>query len=183
MKSVCRKLVRTNHVLEAGARFVELPEAAYGSLDGEKLEGVRRLLLDLANQPGPRPLVVDFSNVHYVGASFIGVLVDACDQLKKHNRPMALCGLMPYCARLVRTLHLDKLFDIYPTQEIALEKIGNPSDREAGDRTTGRIRIEESEVAWDANMVRLEFVGDDDFPIRSVIVPRQEGERSPDLSS
>jgi anti-anti-sigma factor len=169
--------------VEAGASVVQLPEPEYGLLDGDKLEGVRRLLLDLANQPGPLPLIVDCSKVHFIGASFIGVLVDTWDQLKNHNQPMALCGLMPYCARLVRVLHLDKLFDIYPTGEIALEKIGNHSDREAGDRTTGRIRIEESKVAWDANMVRLEYVGDDDFPIRSVIVPRQEGERSPDLSS
>jgi hypothetical protein len=32
-------------------------------------------------------------------------------------------------------------------------------------------------------MVRLEYIGDDDFPIRSVIVPRQEGEKMADLSS
>jgi anti-anti-sigma factor len=169
--------------VEAGASVVQLPEPEYGSLDGEKLERVRRLLLDFANQPGPLPLVVDFSNVHFIGASFIGVLVDTWDQLKKHNRPMALCGLRPYCAQLVRILHLDKLFDIYPTRGIALEKIGNHIDREAGERTTGRIRIETSEVAWDPNMVRLEYLGDDDFPIRSVIVPRQKGERSPDVSS
>jgi hypothetical protein len=136
--------------------------------------------LDLANQPGPLPLIVDFSKVHFIGASFIGVLVDTWDQLKKHNRPMALCGLMPYCAQLIRILHLDKLFDIYPTRGIALEKIGKHIDREAGERKTGRIRIQTSEVAWDPEMVRLEYVGDDNIPIRSVIMPRLEGERPPD---
>src|SRR5262249_5260258 len=125
MKSVDRKLVGTNHSLEAAARFVQLPEPEYGSLDGQKLEGVRRLLLDCANQPGSLPLIVDFSKVHFIGASFIGVLVDTWDQFKKHNRPMVLCGLRPYCAQLVRILHLDKLFDIYPTRGIALEKIGH----------------------------------------------------------
>jgi anti-anti-sigma factor len=132
MKSECRKLVGTNHSVEAGASVVQLSGPEYGSLEGEKLEGVRRLLLDFANQPDPLPLIVDFSDVHFFGASFIGVLVDTWDQLKKTNRPMALCGLMPYCARLVRILHLDKLFDIYPTRGIALEKIGGHSDREAG---------------------------------------------------
>src|SRR5215469_11549692 len=105
MESECRKSVGTYHSGEAGASVVQLSGPEYGSLDGEKLNGVRRLLLDLANQPGPLPLVVDFSNVHFIGASFIGVLVDTWDQLKKHNRPMALCGLNPYCAQLVRTLH------------------------------------------------------------------------------
>jgi anti-anti-sigma factor len=155
---------------------VQLSEPEYGSLDREKLEGVRRLLLDLANQPDPLPLIVDFSEVHFFGASFIGVLVDTWDQCKKHNRSMALCGLMPYCAQLVRILHLDKLFAIYPTRGIALEKFGNHIDREAGKRTTARIRIKETEVSWDPDMVRLEYVGDDGTPIRSVIVPRLEGQ-------
>jgi hypothetical protein len=117
-------------------------------------------------------LIIDLSRVHFFGASFIGILVNAWDQLKKRQRRLAICGLTPYCAKLIRVLHLDKLFDIYPTQEIVFEKI-NLSVRKEGQETgSSQPRLEISEVDWDKNLVRLEFIGDDNVPIRSIIERR-----------
>src|ERR687887_1875856 len=85
---------------------VQFAEAGYGSLDDEKLARARRLLVDLASQPGPPHLVIDLSRVHFLGAGFVGALVCAWDHLKKQDRRVVLCGLQPYCARLIRTLQL-----------------------------------------------------------------------------
>src|SRR6516165_1746609 len=99
-------------LVDSGASVVQLPGSEYASIHGARLRGLRCLLQRLADQPGPEPLVLDLSSVHFFGAGFIGVLVDTWHQLQAQNRQLALRGLTPFCARLVRTLHLHKLFAI-----------------------------------------------------------------------
>jgi anti-sigma B factor antagonist len=155
---------------------VRLADAGYGSLDDANLARARHLLLSQANKPGPQHLIVDLSGVHYLGACFIGIVVLTWDQLKKQGGRLVLGGLNPYCARLFRTLHLDRLFTIFPTLEAALEEIG--AHVRGGDvegRITQPVRVQISDVGWAANLLRLEYQGDDGEPIRCVIVPRKDG--------
>ncbi len=179
MKRTAQERFGANVHVPGGAMVVRLTEAEYGSLDTGKLARLRRLLLELAEQPAPPHLVVDLSQVHFFGARFIGVLLDTWDQLQKHSRRLALCGLTPYCAKVIRTPHLDKLFDTYPTQWAALEKIAQHVHGGDQEPPSTHVRVQVSDVSWDANMVRLEYVGDDDVPIRSVIVPRREADQTP----
>jgi anti-anti-sigma factor len=157
---------------ESDVVVVRLPEAGYGSLDDANLARARRLL-DLANQPGPPYLIVELSGVHYLDAGFIGIVVSAWDELKKQDRRMVLCELNPYCARLLRTLHLDRLFAIHPTLQAALEEIGAHVRAGAGEGRTAPVRVQVSDVVWDPDLLRLEYLGEDGEPIRCVIVPRR----------
>jgi len=158
---------------ESDVIVVRLPEAGYGSLDQAKLARARRLLLAIAKQPGPPHLIVDLSGVHYLGAGFIGIVVSAWDELKKHGRQLVLCGLNPNCARLFRTLHLHSLFAIYPNAEAALEEIGAHIRASVGEGQTFPVRVHVSDVGWDPDLLRLDYLADDGEPIRCVIVPRQ----------
>jgi anti-anti-sigma factor len=151
---------------------VRPPEVAYGSLDEEKLSRVRRLLLGVASQPGPPYLIVDLSGVHYFGARLIGIVVSAWDELNKQNRRLILCGLNPYCAQLLHTLHLEKLVAIHPTLEAALAGVGAQLQPGAGGALSAPVRARVSGVGWAPHLLRLEYVGDDGEPIRCVIVPR-----------
>jgi anti-anti-sigma factor len=157
----------------AAANLVELADADYSSLDAGKLDRVRRLLLDGVEQLKPRDLVVDLSKVQYFGAGFIGILVETWRQLRERERKLVLCGLTPYCRKLLRTLCLDKVISIYPTREIALKTIGRQvsSGSEAARRP--QVFVRKSDVAWDSNMVCLEYLGDDGTHIRSIIAPRE----------
>src|SRR5262245_42470634 len=119
MKSTSEKVAGAPPLAECDVVVVRLSEAEYGSLDNGNLAQARRLLLGLANQPGPLHLIIDLSGVHYLGAGFIGIVLCAWDELKKQGRQLVLCGLKPYCARLFHTLHLDKLFAISPSLEAA----------------------------------------------------------------
>ena len=175
MKQRCENIVWINPHGDLPVKVLELSGPEYGSHD-ERLQLVRRLMQDMADEPAPQCLVIDLSQVHYFGASFIGVLVNAWDQLRKQHRRFAICGLTPYCARLIQILQLDKLFDVYPTLRVLREKISQQSHGQKQEVTSGEIRIHRSDVAWDPNLVRLEYIGHDQVPIRSVIVPR--GERS-----
>jgi anti-anti-sigma factor len=157
---------------ECDVVMVRLPEAGYGSLDEAKLARARRLLLGLASQPGPPHLLVDLSGVHYLGAGLVGVVVSAWDELRKRGRRLVLCGLAPPCARLFRTLHLDKLFAIHPTRQAALGEVGALLCAGAGEDRSAPVRVQVSEVGWDPDLLRLEYLGDDGEPVRCVIVPR-----------
>jgi anti-anti-sigma factor len=174
MKSESGKAITASLDVGGGVGIVQLAEAEYGSLDTQKLACVRGLLLDQAEKLIPRYLVVDLSAVHFFGASFIGTLVDTWDRLRKRNRRLVLCGLTPFCSKLIRTLHLGKLFEIYATQPIALAQIGQPARCYDGAARSRGIRVRKSEVAWDPNLLRLEYIGEDNVPFRSIIVPRRE---------
>ena len=172
MKPASGKIADARLPGESDVVVVRLPEVEYGSLDDAKLARARRLLLDLANRPGPPHLIVDLSGVHYLGAGFIGVLVSAWAALNKQGRRLVLCGLNPYCARLFHTLHLDRLFAICPSLQAALGEIGALLRTGAGEGRSAPVRVQVSAVGWDPGLLRLEYLGDDGEPIRCVIVPR-----------
>jgi anti-anti-sigma factor len=172
MKPAREKIADARLPGESDVVVVRLPEVEYGSLDDAKLARARRLLMGLANRPGPPHLVVDLSGVHYLGAGLIGIVVSAWVELKKQGRRLMLCGLDPYCAQLFRTLHLDSLFPIRPSPQAALEEIGELLRTGAGDRRSAPVRVQVSDVGWDPDLLRLEYLGDDGEPIRYVIVPR-----------
>jgi anti-anti-sigma factor len=172
MKPASGKIAEAHLPGESDVVVVRLPEVEYGSLDETKLARTRRLLLDLANRPGPPHLIVDLSGVRYLGAGLIGIVVSAWAALNKQGRRLVLCGLDPYCARLFHTLHLESLFAIRPSPQAALEEIGSQLCAGAGEGRSAPVRVQVSAVGWDPDLLRLEYLGDDGEPIRCVIVPR-----------
>jgi anti-anti-sigma factor len=174
MKLANEKIAGPRLSLEADVVVVRLPEVEYGSLDNAKLAQARRLLLDLANQPGPSHVIVDLSGVHYLGAGLIGIFVCTWDELNKQGRRLVLCGVNSYCARLFQTLHLGKLIAIHPSLQTALEAIGAQVRATAREVRTAPVQVQVTDVAWDPNLLRLEYVGPDGEPIRCVIVARRQ---------
>src|SRR5262245_27332309 len=167
MKPASGKIMDASLRPEARANVVRLPETGYSSVDSEKLGDVRRLLLDEAAKPGPPYVVLDLSAVQFFGVAFLGLLVYSWSELTKRKRQLVLCGLTPFCASLIRISHLDKLFDIHPTQRDALEQIGPHVSSADGAKKGPSIRVRKSAVAWDPHMVRLEYIAEDDVPIRT----------------
>jgi anti-anti-sigma factor len=157
---------------DPGTCVLRLAQVEYGSLDAGKLARLRSLLLYVATHGVARRLVLDLSNVQYFGAGFVSTLVDTWDLLRKGDRRLVLCGLTPYCAGLIRSLHLDKLFDIAPAPESPLQGM-RPHVAGEGQRVRGApVHVHVTEVAWNPDLVREEYLGDDGEPIRSVIRPR-----------
>jgi anti-anti-sigma factor len=156
-----------------GASVVRLSSPAYGSLDAEKLADVRDLLMELASLRQVSCLVLDLSNVHFLGAAFAGTLVKTWQQLRKRSRPFALCELTPYCAQLLCRLCLDKLFPIYSTQRAALAALNHTENRRVKQLEAGSVRVRIREWSWDPkNMVCVDFLDEDNFPVRSVVQRR-----------
>jgi anti-anti-sigma factor len=149
------------------ACFLRLPASEYGSLETGKLAQLRCLLLHTAAHSPGRRLVLDLSNIQYVGAGFVGILVETWDELNKAGRLLTLCGLTPYCARLIRTLHLDKLFDNHPAQATGSERTRPHALCAEPLVPVGPVHVQLTEVAWNPDMVRKEYFGDDGEPVRN----------------
>jgi anti-anti-sigma factor len=153
-----------------GACVVRLAGPEYGALDAEKLAAVRDLLLELASLRQVSCLVLDLSNVHFLGAAFAGTLVEAWQQLRQRNRPFALCELTPYCAQLICRLCLDKLFPIYSTQRAALAALNHTESGRDEQPEAGGVRVRIRDWGWDPkNMVCVDVLDEDNFPVRSVV--------------
>ena len=182
MHPVGKKMVRKILDDQVQACVVTLSESQYGSLDSDKLARVRRLLVGEVDTPNVPYLIVDLSAVHSFGASFAGILVGTWDRLRQRNRQLVLCGLTPYCAKLIGILHLDKLFDIYPTHQVALEEIVRHHHR-GNETQSPSVSVRKSEVEWDAEMLRLDYIGDDGVPFRSIILPRAEADGAKDIAT
>ena len=165
MNSIVRTTVGVADHPNQSTCLVRLAQAEYGSLDAAKLARLRELLAYVAARRDARRLVLDLSNVQYFGAGFVGVLVDTWQLLNQAGRRLVLCGLTPYCARLIRVMHLEKLFDVE-------RRPAEPGTWRVRSAPANSVRVRFSEVAWSPEMVREEFIGDDGEPIRSVIRPR-----------
>jgi anti-sigma B factor antagonist/stage II sporulation protein AA (anti-sigma F factor antagonist) len=157
-----------------GATIVELNDLEYGSMNDLGLEQISSVLLSVADETNPPSLIVNLSKVEFLGARLIGVLVSAWKRLKRREGRMALCGLTPACAKLARVLCLDKLFEIYPTQRMALQATSGCVVGRTRHGAPVRIRIRVSDVKWDSKKVRLEYLTDSQSPIYSRILPRNE---------
>jgi anti-anti-sigma factor len=171
MRSIVPTIFRVVDQPDQGTCLVRLAQVEYGSLDTAKLARLRELLAYLAARRDARRLVLDLSKVEYFGAGFVGVLVDTWQLLNQAGRRLALCGLTPYCARLIRAMHLEKLFDVERTPDSAQDRLAEPGTRRGKSSPANLVRVRLSEVAWNPEMVREEFIDDDGVPMRTVIRP------------
>src|SRR5262245_24238774 len=158
MSTALNRPVRINPQSEPSFSVVRLSRAEYGSLNAAHLAAVRQLLLTEAETTTAPCLVIDLSAVHVFGASLVGILVSSWEVLRKRNRRLILCGLTPFCARLVQTLYLDRLFEIVPNQRAVWE--GARCDSCGGNRAAHGpgIRIQKSDVAWAPGLMRVDFI-------------------------
>jgi anti-sigma B factor antagonist len=121
MKTRIIKLKRSSRF--PGVVVVRLTEKEYGSNDETRLALVRRQLMDQMAKLDACHLVVDLSAVESFGARFIAILVSTWKELEKSQRRLALCGMSCFCKELIEVAQLHRLFDIYPTLQVALDEI------------------------------------------------------------
>src|SRR5262249_537422 len=140
-----------------GACVVRLSQPEYGALDAERLAAVRDLLLELASLRQVSCLVLDLSNVHFLGAAFAGTLVETWQQLRKRSRPFALCELTPYCAQLMCRLWLNKLFPTYSTERAALAALNHTLSGRDKQPAAGSARVRIRDWGWDPRYAFCSF--------------------------
>ena len=109
-----------SHIIQCqGITVLEL-DPSYDSLDQRLLDEIGELLLAQATYADPPRLILDLTHTSFIGSSFIELLVQAWKRLKQRKGNMALCGLQPFCAEVLRTARLDTIWPVYPSRSEAV---------------------------------------------------------------
>ncbi len=85
-------------------------------------EVVQRLSEELAALAATgRKVILNFSKVEYLSSSVLGKLINFQRRLKEHGGELRLCCIHPSIYEIFEITRLNTLFDIYRTEEEALE--------------------------------------------------------------
>jgi anti-sigma B factor antagonist len=97
----------------------------HDSLDEATLQQMQTEVVAATAQTTNLPVILDMSKVTFVPSSGLGVLVTLMRSIKKEGRRFILVGLQPDVRTTLAITHLDKLLEIYPRFEDALNRLRN----------------------------------------------------------
>ncbi|MEJ5260473.1 MAG: STAS domain-containing protein [Anaerohalosphaeraceae bacterium] len=90
-------------------------------LEESQIQALESSFLPLIEENQPIKLVVDFSQVRFLTSSVLGLLIRLSKKIYEAEGILRLCGIQPKIYEIFKITRLDKVFDIYPTRQEALE--------------------------------------------------------------
>lgn len=109
-------------IIEDSKESVTIVEVR-GRIDSNTANLFGEKLLSVLKSGGAR-LVVDFRNIIYISSSGFRALLLAGKMAEENSGILALCGLSPEVKRLFDLGDFTDLFQIYPSREDCLAKLG-----------------------------------------------------------
>ncbi len=91
-----------------------------GDVDLYSSPQVRKVIIGLTERKVP-VIVIDLQAVGYMDSSGIATLVEGLQQMGKYKGELKLFGLTAAVREVFELSRLDKVFQIYPTEEAALK--------------------------------------------------------------
>jgi len=95
----------------------------HDTLDETTIQQMQTEVTTAAAQQANRPVILDMSNVRFVPSTGLGALIGLMRSLKKEGHRFILVGLQPEVRTALAITHLDKLLEIQPRFEDALERL------------------------------------------------------------
>ncbi len=80
-------------------------------------------MLELTEHPADR-VILDLSNVEFLDSSGLGAVVGSMKQLGR-QRKLDLAALTPTVEKVFRITRMDRVFQIFPTTDAALEGVAD----------------------------------------------------------
>jgi anti-anti-sigma factor len=90
-------------------------------LDDEATRRLGEELSALAEFPGSRQLVLNFTGVKRLTSTMLAKLITVHKKVKAGGGRLALCSIHPEVYAVFEMMELTKVFDIYPNEQEALE--------------------------------------------------------------
>lgn len=103
----------------SGAHIIRL----HGELAGETMGDFVEAVTDLLSSPGAR-IVLDMHDVPFMRSDGMGILVRVTAQANVQEGRIILAAPSPFVAGALNTTRLDRFFEICPTVDDALKKLG-----------------------------------------------------------
>jgi anti-sigma B factor antagonist len=90
-------------------------------LDETNIQIIGNQLFGLVDEDGRKKIVLDFSSVEYLSSAALGKLIQMDKKVKAAKGKLKLCAIRPEILEVFQITRLDKMFDIRPSQDSALE--------------------------------------------------------------
>jgi len=68
-------------------------------------------------------LVIDFTNVRFFSSAVLGLLIKVSKRVYERDGQLRLCNISPKIYEIFKITRLNKVFDIYPDVESAIESL------------------------------------------------------------
>jgi len=94
----------------------------YGSLSDDPIQVGDELSQHISTAEKPR-VVLDLSRTHYFGVDFVNVLEQISDKVAERSGHMALYGLTPFCAEVVKCAQLNRHLTSHATRDQAVAAV------------------------------------------------------------
>lgn len=111
------------HTLDRGTPIIELE----GEVDVYTAPQLKQQVIGVL-ESGAKELVVDLTKVDYLDSTALGVLIGGLKRMREVDGNVTLVCPSPRIRRVFEITGLDKIFEIYNTQEDAQEAIGKESE-------------------------------------------------------
>ncbi len=95
------------------------------------LDSIGLELHELLTTIEPPVVVIDLATTHHLGSKAVSILVEAWRQLRARKGRIAFCRLNPYSREILRTLHLDRHWEVYDTRENAISALRGSANKHA----------------------------------------------------
>jgi anti-sigma B factor antagonist len=90
-------------------------------LDETNIQIIGNQMFGLVDEDGRKRIVLDFSNVEYLSSAALGKLITMDKKVKAAKGKLRLCSIRPEIYEVFEITRLNKIFDIKPDQDQALE--------------------------------------------------------------
>ncbi len=108
-----------------GDIVVLTPSAEIENLHETLIEQAAQVVLRPLREQPPSGLIVDLTQVGFVGSVFLSFLLRCHTIIRKEGSELVLAGVSPRTRELLRVTALDTIWALYDTREEALDALGS----------------------------------------------------------
>jgi len=111
------------HIERHGEVAVVIPSAKVEEMHESLMEQAAKLVITSLKEDPPAGIVIDLSQVNYVGSVFVSFLLRCHTLAKRRGSEIVLAGASQPARELLHVLGLETIWAIYPTRKEALEAL------------------------------------------------------------
>ena len=92
-------------------------------LEAMDVQALGDSIMPLVEKKDAINLVLDFSNVKFLSSSVLGLLIRISKKVYESNGQLRLCAISDSIMQIFRITRLDKIFEIHPDRQQALDSL------------------------------------------------------------
>jgi anti-sigma B factor antagonist len=92
-------------------------------IDESRIESLGNELVNLLNEKANDRIILNFKNVGFMSSAMIGKLISFGKKCKEKNVALRITDITENVAEVFKLMRLEKVFEIDPDEETALEKL------------------------------------------------------------